>query len=171
MGERIPAMKAIWTQEKAEFHGEHVDFGPIWSWPKPAQQPHVPVLVGGEGKAVLKRVLEYGDEWMPHHGQPFDVLAPRIAELQDAARAAGRKPIPVGLFGARPDLAHLRELAAMGVHRAVVYAPPAGADGSDPSSMTSRRSSRPSPEKSQPAFWRTGYCPIHRPTTREEKRA
>ena len=128
MGERIRAMKAIWTQETAEFHGEHVDFGAIWSWPKPAQQPHVPVLVGGEGKGVLKRVLEYGDEWMPHHGQPFDVLAARIPELQDAARAAGRQPIPVSLYGAPPDLAQLQELAGMGVHRAIVYAPPAGAD-------------------------------------------
>jgi probable F420-dependent oxidoreductase len=128
MSERIRAMKIIWTQEKAEFHGEHVDFDAIWSWPKPVQQPHVPVLVGGEGKGVLKRVLAYGDEWMPHHSQPFDVLATRIAELRDAALEAGRGPIPVSLFGAPPDLAQLHELAGMGVHRAIVYAPPAGID-------------------------------------------
>ena len=128
MGERVRAIKEIWTHEKPEFHGEHVDFDPIWSWPKPAQQPHVPVLVGGEGRGVLGRVLQYGDEWMPHNSQPFDILTARIIELQDAARTTGREPIPVSLYGAPPDLSQLQDLARMGVHRAIVYAPSAGAD-------------------------------------------
>jgi probable F420-dependent oxidoreductase len=128
MGERVRAMQEIWTHERAEFHGEHVDFDAIWSWPKPVQQPRVPVLVGGEGRGVLGRVIEYGDEWMPHDNQPLDVLAARITELQDAARTANREPVPVTLYGASADLEQLRHLAGLGVHRAIIYAPPAGAD-------------------------------------------
>ncbi len=66
MRERIEAMKAIWTQDEAEYHGEHVDFDPIWCWPKPAQKPHPPVVVGGRGEKVLDRVIALGDEWMPN---------------------------------------------------------------------------------------------------------
>ena len=65
MDERVQAMRAIWTQDEAEYHGRYVDFGP-WSWPKPKQRPHPPILVGGAGKGVIRRVLAYGDEWMPH---------------------------------------------------------------------------------------------------------
>ena len=57
MAERVEAMKAIWTQDEASYHGEHVNFERIWSWPKPAQRPHPPVLVGGNGPTVLDRVL------------------------------------------------------------------------------------------------------------------
>src|SRR2546421_228725 len=66
--ERVEAMKAIWTQDEAEYHGEHVDFDPIWSWPKPMQEPHPPVLIGGNGEKVIDRVVAFGDEWMPNLG-------------------------------------------------------------------------------------------------------
>src|ERR671926_385947 len=66
MRERIEAMKAIWTQDEPEYHGKHVDFDPLWSWPKPVQQPHPPVLVGGGGEKVHDRVLAYGDGWIPN---------------------------------------------------------------------------------------------------------
>src|ERR671926_1362353 len=59
MRERIEAMKAIWAEDEAEYHGRHVDFDPIWSWPKPRQRPHPPVLVGGLGEKVLDRVVAY----------------------------------------------------------------------------------------------------------------
>src|SRR4051794_6543777 len=55
MRERVEAMKAIWTQDEAEYHGRLVDFDPIWSWPKPVQQPHPPVLVGGNGEKGPER--------------------------------------------------------------------------------------------------------------------
>ena len=61
LGERIRAMQAIWTEDEATFHGEHVNFDRIWSWPKPAQKPWPPVLIGGGGPTVLDRVLDYGD--------------------------------------------------------------------------------------------------------------
>src|SRR3978361_217337 len=67
MRERVEAMKAIWTQEEASYHGEQVAFDRIWSWPKPAQRPHPPVMIGGNGPRVIDRVLRCGDAWMPQH--------------------------------------------------------------------------------------------------------
>jgi alkanesulfonate monooxygenase SsuD/methylene tetrahydromethanopterin reductase-like flavin-dependent oxidoreductase (luciferase family) len=72
MAERVEAMKAIWTQEEASYHGEFVDFERIWSWPKPAQRPHPPVLVGGNGPTVLDRVQAFGDAWFPSYGRGGD---------------------------------------------------------------------------------------------------
>ena len=91
MAERIDAMKAIWTEDEASYHGEYVNFDRIWSWPKPAQWPHPPVLVGGNGPTVLDRVLAFGDAWMPNY-IPGEDLAARIAEL----RARADRPIDVG---------------------------------------------------------------------------
>jgi probable F420-dependent oxidoreductase len=120
MRERIEAMKAIWTQDEAEFHGEFVDFDPIWCWPKPAQKPHPPVLVGGTGEKVLDRVLAYGDEWMPNRVTDPEGLAVRIDELRDRA---GRR-VPVSVFGAKPDAGFLDRLDAVGVDRAYLYLTP-----------------------------------------------
>ena len=57
MRERVEAMKAIWSEETASYHGKHVHFDNIWSWPKPLQQPHPPILVAGNGARTLQRVL------------------------------------------------------------------------------------------------------------------
>jgi probable F420-dependent oxidoreductase len=67
LDERMRAMKAIWTEDEASFHGKYVDFDRIWSWPKPAQRPYPPVLVGGAGPTVEDRVLAFGDAWFPNH--------------------------------------------------------------------------------------------------------
>ena len=125
MRERIEAMKAIWTQEEAEYHGRHVSFDPIWSWPKPVQRPHPPVLVGGTGPKVLDRVLAYGDEWFPNRQRELEA---RIAELQRRAREAGRDPVRVTLFGADPDRQAIERYTAMGVTRCVFRLPSVGAD-------------------------------------------
>jgi probable F420-dependent oxidoreductase len=127
MRERIEAMKAIWTQDEAEYHGRHVDFDPIWSWPKPVQQPHPPVLVGGNGSRVLDRVLAFGDEWMPNRIGDDDELAARIAELQRRAEEAGRAPIPVTLFGAPRKPERLERLERAGITRFLFMLPPAEA--------------------------------------------
>ncbi len=126
--ERILAMKAIWTNDEAEFHGKFVNFDPIWQWPKPVQKPHPPILVGGAGPHTLDRVLEYGDGWMPIGGRTGHVLAGMIRELQERAKAAGRGPIPVSVFGVPPSNEVLEQYAAMGVDRVIFGVRPEGAD-------------------------------------------
>jgi probable F420-dependent oxidoreductase len=117
MGERVRAMQAIWTQPEASFTGEFVTFDRIWSWPKPAQHPYPPVLVGGGGPTVLDRVLAYGDGWFPQwHDQ--DLLA-RIAEL----KARADRPLQVQVLSVPPDPKALEQLAEAGVHRASCWLP------------------------------------------------
>ena len=64
MDEQLAALKEIWTKDEAEFHGEHIDLDPIFSWPKPVQKPHVPIYIGGESEAALNRLAKYGDGWL-----------------------------------------------------------------------------------------------------------
>jgi probable F420-dependent oxidoreductase len=123
MRERVEAMKAIWTQDEAEYHGEMVDFGPMWGWPKPIQKPHPPILLGGSGPNVLKRVVAYADGWMPLGRN--DIA--RIPELQELARAAGRGPIPVSLYP-KAAPAEIERAAESGVERCIYYVPPDGRD-------------------------------------------
>jgi len=122
--ERVEAVKAIWTQDEAEYHGEMVDFGPMWCWPKPVQKPHPPVLLGGNGENVLKRLVAYADEWMPNRGAALQ----RIPELREMAQAAGRGHIPV-TFYPRDTAADIERAAEAGVERCIWYVP---ADGRAP---------------------------------------
>ena len=101
MRERVLAMSEIWTQDEAEFHGEHVDFDPLWSWPKPVQQPHPPVLVGGDGPTVFDRVLELRRRVVAQHARPRDPAAAHRRAAPAAPRRPGREQIPVTYFGAR----------------------------------------------------------------------
>jgi probable F420-dependent oxidoreductase len=125
MRERIEAMKAIWTKDEPSYEGEHVSFEPLWSWPKPVQLPHPPVLVGGTGPKVIDRVVAYGDEWFPNRQ---DDLERKIAELQRRADEAGRDPIGVSLFGAEPDARAIEGYAAAGVSRCLFRLPSAPAN-------------------------------------------
>jgi probable F420-dependent oxidoreductase len=124
MRESVEAIKAIWTEDEAEYHGKIVDFDPIWCWPKPVQKPHPPVLVGGLGKKVLDRVVQYGDEWIPNRVKSPEELGERIAELQRRAEAGGRDRIPVTVFGAKPELRLLDRLRDAGVTRSLFYLQP-----------------------------------------------
>jgi probable F420-dependent oxidoreductase len=117
MKERIEAMKAIWTQDEASYDGEFVSFDRIWSWPKPAQRPHPPVLVGGLGPTVEERVLDFGDAWFPNYGSN-DMLA-RVQAL----RARTDRHIDVMAMGAPSKAASLQELADAGFQRAVHWIP------------------------------------------------
>jgi probable F420-dependent oxidoreductase len=121
MRERIEAMKAIWTEDEASYHGKQVDFDPVWSWPKPVQKPHPPVLVGGNGERVLERVVAFGDEWMPNR---VSGLGERIQKLGELAEEAGRDPIPVTLSGAKPDPDLIENGERAGVHRCTFYIEP-----------------------------------------------
>jgi probable F420-dependent oxidoreductase len=116
--ERVEAMKAIWTQDEASYSGEHVAFDRIWSWPKPAQRPHPPVLVGGNGPGVLDRVLAFGDAWFPNHA---DGLLDRAAEL----RARADRPVDLMVMGVPADAKVLEAYAAAGFNRAVHWLPSA----------------------------------------------
>ncbi len=131
MRERVEAMKAIWTEDEAEYHGRHVDFDPIWSWPKPVTKPHPPVLVGGMSDGALNRVVRYGDEWMPNVVGTPDILAGRIADLQRRAADAGRDPIPVTLFAAKPEPRALNRLREAGVDRALILMRSADAESTE----------------------------------------
>jgi probable F420-dependent oxidoreductase len=127
--ERILAMKAIWTQDEAEFHGRFVNFDPIWSWPKPVQKPHPPILVGGDGPHALQRVVEYGDGWMPIPGLGQRPLSERIAELRRLATEAGRGHIPVSVYGVPPRPEVIQHYAELGVERCIFWLPPAPGEG------------------------------------------
>jgi len=124
MRERVEAMKAIWTQETPEYHGDMVSFQPMWSWPKPVQKPHPPVILGGSGPRILERVVRYGDGWMPNRGE----LAARITELREMAAAAGRGHIPVSCYPKRAA-EDVERMEAAGVERCIFYVSP---DGRDP---------------------------------------
>ena len=128
MRETIEAMRAIWGNDEAEYHGELVDFDPIWQWPKPVQEAGPPVIIGGDGPTTLKRVARYGDGWMPIDGRNREDFAPAIAELNDLAAEAGRGPMTVSLFGAGSNPARLEKHAKAGVDRIVFLVPPAPAD-------------------------------------------
>jgi probable F420-dependent oxidoreductase len=119
MRERVEAMKTIWTSEEASYAGNHVSFDRIWSWPKPAQRPHPPVLVGGAGPGVLDRVLAFGDAWFPNHSSG-DVLD-RAKEL----RARADRPVGLMVMGAPADPKVLEAYAAAGFERAVHWLPSA----------------------------------------------
>ena len=120
MRERVEAMKAIWTQDEASYSGEFVRFDRIWSWPKPAQRPHPPVIVGGEGPTVLDRVLAFGDAWMPNY-RPSGILE-RAAEL----RSRAERPVSLQLMGVPADPAVFEAYAAAGFDRVVHWLPSAG---------------------------------------------
>jgi probable F420-dependent oxidoreductase len=128
MRERVEAMKAIWTDDEASYHGRYVDFGPIWAWPKPLQKPHPPVIVGGNGATVLERVIAFGDEWMPNAIEDPDEMAGRIAGLAEMAAEAGREPPPVGLYAAPAKPEAVAGYERAGIHRYVFYVSPAPRD-------------------------------------------
>lgn len=127
--ERVLAAKALWTQDEASFSGAHVQLAPSWSWPKPVQEPHPPVILGGAaGPRTLADIAEFCDGWMPIAGR--HPLVDRIPDLHAACERAGRDPatVELGQFGTRPDPETLGELAEAGVQRAVLGLPPADAD-------------------------------------------
>jgi probable F420-dependent oxidoreductase len=129
MSEQILAMKEIWTKDEAEFHGQFVKFDKIWSWPKPAQKPNPPVLMGGESGHTLQRVVDFCEGWFPR-GRAPEVIISGLADLKARAAKKGRdmKTISVSVFGARPEEAGLDQLAHAGVTRAILRLPSDGRD-------------------------------------------
>jgi len=124
MRERVLAMKALWTQEEASFHGEFVNFDPVWSWPKPKQRPHPPILLGGESDYTLRRIVEYCDGWIP---RPVAGFTPTdaVARLRRMAESKGRDPagLSITVFRAPADKAALDDYRAAGIAGALLEVP------------------------------------------------
>jgi probable F420-dependent oxidoreductase len=111
MDEQLAALTQIWTAEQAEYHGEHVDFDPIFLWPKPVQKPHPPIYIGGESPAAVRRLVTYGDGWLPRGRTP-------PAEIEQVRRRLieqGRGEVGFTVFGADTDEERLAGFAEAGV--------------------------------------------------------
>ena len=120
--ERVAAMKALWTQEEAEYHGDYVSVPKTYSYPKPAQTPHPPVYIGAGSRWARQRVAEWGDGWLPNSPRP-DRIERGMADIRERAAAAGRDPdtIPTSVFGGSPD--DLDAYEQMGVERVIFTLP------------------------------------------------
>jgi probable F420-dependent oxidoreductase len=104
--ERISAMKAIWTQEEAEYHSKYVNFDKLWSYPKPVQKPYPPILMGGAGPHARQRAADFDGHWMPIGGRAYsEPIAESMADFRARAEKAGRDPaaVTVSIFGVAPD--------------------------------------------------------------------
>ncbi|MGI9578800.1 MAG: TIGR03619 family F420-dependent LLM class oxidoreductase, partial [Microthrixaceae bacterium] len=111
--ENVLAMQLLWREEVAEFRGEHVDFGPSWSWPKP--DVSVPVLIGGgAGPKMFNHLCEYADGWIPIGGAG---LAEAIPRYKAALEECGRDPEAARIvpFGSHPSHDKLDHFASIGV--------------------------------------------------------
>ena len=118
--ENIEAMKAIWTQTKAEYHGDFVNFDPMMTWPKPVQKPHPPILVGGGFPYSARRAVRYGDGWMPQVTEyaktPLIDLIPAFRQMcAEAGRDADKMDISIG--GQQPDYDAICRLRDAGANR------------------------------------------------------
>jgi probable F420-dependent oxidoreductase len=126
--EKMLAMEALWSREVAEFEGEHVRFAASWQWPKPVQQPRLPVLIGGAaGPRLFAHVAEYADGWMPIGGGGLRTALPELAR---ACEARGRDPkalrvVPIGVL---PDAGKLDHYAALGIAEVALRLPSAPRD-------------------------------------------
>jgi len=128
VAERVAAMKALWTEEEASFSGRFVDLPPSWSWPKPVQRPHPPILLGGGGGPKLfEAIAAYGDGWMPIGGAG---VRKQLPLLHEAMAAAGRDPAELTIipFGVLPDPGKLDYYEEIGFDEIVLRLPPEPAD-------------------------------------------
>ena len=129
--ENIEAMKAIWTQTKAEYHGEFVNFDPMMTWPKPVQKPYPPILIGGAFPYSARRAIRYGDGWMPQvtagNPTPLTDLIPRFRQL---TAEAGRDPdaMDISIGGQAPDADLIKRYNDLNVTRVSTSLPSEKAD-------------------------------------------
>jgi probable F420-dependent oxidoreductase len=125
--ERVRAMRALWTEDEAEFHGDHVDFPALISRPKPAQSGGVPVYIGAGSRWTPQRVVDYADGWLPH-GRDIPALESGMNAIRELAPAAGRDPdsIPTTVFNC--VIENVAEYERLGAERAIFVLPPLPAD-------------------------------------------
>ena len=126
MREQIEAMKAIWTENKAEYQGDIVNFDTMMTWPKPVQKPHPPVIVGGMFPHAARRALRYGDGWIPHSRRPqYEDVTDFLPQFQQMAAEVGRDPasLPITVWGVGETVDRLQRYRDQGVARIVVSLP------------------------------------------------
>jgi probable F420-dependent oxidoreductase len=121
----ILAMKELWTTDESEYHGKYYDFPAVKCFPKPAQKPHPPVLLGGSAKNVFKRTVEWGDGWLPVSVSPKTIKQGRET-LNEMATAAGRDPVSISVmaFGQPGQLRkkeNLDGLEEAGAEHAIIW--------------------------------------------------
>jgi probable F420-dependent oxidoreductase len=122
--ERIEAMKACWTRDESSYHGRHVDFDDIWSWPKPVQKPHPPIIMGAASPWGRERVARYCDGWVPLPAQMKNIAA-ELQDLEERLVRHGRKlsDIEISFFWAPTNVDQLKRYRDIGVHRAILACP------------------------------------------------
>ncbi len=125
LDERIEAIKALWTEEPAEYHGKYVDIESAFSRPKPVRKPHPPIYIGGDSDATVKRVIRHGAGWICEAG-PADHLSKRINQIRDGAG----HDVPLAQFGTPTDLEYWRTSEALGFDQVALFLPPAPRDES-----------------------------------------
>ncbi len=125
--EHVEAMKLLWTEDEAEYHGTYVDFPKVVCQPKPASKPHPPIIMGGTlvSDAALKRVVDWCDGWMPIFADA-DAFADAVTQVRTAAEAADRDPGTIHLTafnreGQWHTADHMRELELAGADRTLVW--------------------------------------------------
>jgi len=124
--ERIEAMRAIWTEDEPEYHGEFVNFDAMNQWPKPAQKPHPPIIVGGAFPHAARRAIRYGNGWIPRADHfRKEEMGEMLGRFRRMAAEAGRDPaeLPITIFRAPADIQVLRNLRDVGVDRVVFSLP------------------------------------------------
>jgi probable F420-dependent oxidoreductase len=110
LDERIEAIKTLWRDEPAEYHGKFVDFDAVHMRPKPIRQPHPPIFVGGDSKATVRRVIQHGAGWIANP-VPVERLASRMAEMREGAG----HDVPVAMFGTPSDPELWRAYRELGI--------------------------------------------------------
>jgi probable F420-dependent oxidoreductase len=131
MRERIEAMKVMWTRDTAEYHGKYVDFGPMYSFPKPRQKPYPPIILAAEPSPTFKRVLDYADGWFPVVDENNTAAIEHVPRFREQARAVGRASHAMEvsmLVMCGPEDGLVRRIANAGVDRAVLLMAPAARD-------------------------------------------
>ena len=130
MEDRVKAMQAIWAADEASYEGEFTAFEPSWSWPKPMQKPHPPILLGGETVHTMRRVMDFCSGWLPR-GAMLPDPAEGMNRLSVAAAGAGRDPATVSatVFGAPAEAGYLDACREAGIDRALLLLPSEGRDG------------------------------------------
>ena len=134
--ERILAMREIWTQDEAEYHGEFVDFDKIWAFPKPIQAGGPKILIGASSEYVFQRIADYGDGWMPifqdakrRSASGGTDYSQGIENTRAAWRRAEREGEPdFSIFGVAHERKAVEELISIGFNRIIFGLPSASAD-------------------------------------------